>query len=426
MCNYFGLLQRKYGVMYMKKKKKYFLYYDEAFHDRKITAKNGELNIENESLSDTFVTAVIGTYEHKVPKFEQQYSEFESMAKSLLGLDSTTEFKGTTIKKEFFRFGIQSLDKNAFKIYDAFFDLITDELIIQMSFLNKFELVITSAFSTPGLQYIANEKNFYYSLVKFLSHYRNRELINGFFNSNISSVELLGIIINLIDSVTKEIDSVPRKVEEKRAINEMRTILVTLSEFVQLRSCDKVEWDYSSAIDGICDLLKEKRILENRVSLLIDEESKTIAAARKFDFFKVKGVKSHENIGVRYSDLFSNFMGRMVKSIEDEYREDWDEPKTIETIGQKRILSENWFDISESQFNLYKKLAHIFYSRRNIYWTVKTGVYTGSISTLLALFYYIGIEFDDYARYRKIDLSVHREHFNTYNVMRESDHINLP
>lgn len=411
--------------MCMKKKKKYFLYYDEAFHDRKITAKDGELNIEDEGLSDTFVTAVVGTYEHKVPEFEQKYYEFESMAKTLLGLDSANEFKGTTIKKKSFRFGIRSMDKNAFKIYNAFFDLITDDLIIQMSFLNKFELVITSAFSTPGLRYIADEKNFYYSLVKFLSQYRNRELINGLFSSKASSVEILDIIINLMDSVTKQIDSVPRKVEEKRAINEMRTILEALSEFVHIRNRDKVKWNYSSAIDGICDLLKEKRILEKRVSLIIDEEAETVTAARQFDFYKVTGVKSHENIGVRYSDLFSNFMGRMVKSIEDEYREDWDDPNTIETINQKRILSEEWFDISESQFNLYKKLAHIFYSRKNIYRTIKTGVYTGSVSTLLALFYYIGIEFDDYTEYKKIEFSLHREHFNTYNLLRENDYFNL-
>lgn len=339
----------------MKKKKYYDIFYDEAFHDRKITANEGELNIENQELSDTFVTAVIGTLSYKTADFENRFVNFESYARSTLDLNEGKEFKGTTIKKKFFKYGIASFSNDALHIYDQYFDLITNDLIIQMSFLSKFELVVTTIFKSTVLPEYVMQKEFYYSLIKFLNQYRNKQTVSVLFNVESTTEDILCEITDLMNKVFNEIKDIKRKELEKEAIWQMLLVINFSRETIRSHPASKIEWNYHKAFDGVDLLLDELSIPKNRVNLIIDNEVSTENAAKERGYKSVRGVKSHESIGVRYTDILSNFMGRMIKAIEDEYEEDWDKQETIEKLSERRILSDKWFDISNDDFQLYKK-----------------------------------------------------------------------
>lgn len=408
----------------MKKKRMYSLFYDEAFHDRKITAKNGEMNIEMDGLSDTFVTAVVGTMKHRLPEFEQKFIEFENFAKQVYKLETDTEFKGTTVNKKFYKFGIRSLNKDAFKVYDRFFDTIDSSMLIQMSFLNKFESVVMNLFRENTLPIYVMPREFYYSITKFLNHYRNKNIVNVLFNERSTSSECLEAITLLMEEVLVKIAPIKRKELEKNAIVQMLSILNDLRTDIRINTQEKIEWSYKQAIFGIDLLMDEKGINRKRVDLIIDEDASTVEEASQHGYKNVTGVKSDECFGVRYADILCNFMGRIVKSIEDEYREDWDKPETIDRLSERRILSEEWFKISEQSFNLYKKVFSIFYTRRNIIWTTQTGVYHGNFSTLMSLLYYFGSLFENYEEYTKLNSKEHREKFNTFSVQREHHIIN--
>lgn len=59
-----------------KKKKRYVSFYDETFHDRKITEQKkniGEMNIENIENSDIFLTTNIMFLAHKYPKQAKKF-----------------------------------------------------------------------------------------------------------------------------------------------------------------------------------------------------------------------------------------------------------------------------------------------------------------------------------------------------------------
>ncbi|MGX7198136.1 hypothetical protein [Enterococcus olivae] len=113
----------------VKRKKNYNFYYDEAFHDRKITENKkvkGELNIENNEQSDNFVSVNIGLPHHLTEEYFEKYLLFESNVKNILDIDSHKEFKGATIRKKNFKFGIASFNTNTLKIYSDFFDFFDD------------------------------------------------------------------------------------------------------------------------------------------------------------------------------------------------------------------------------------------------------------------------------------------------------------
>lgn len=108
----------------------------------------------------------------------------------------------------------------------------------------------------------------------------------------------------------------------------------------------------------------------------------SFSSSEKYDFMFVESVVSvnckFDQLGVRISDILSNFIGRMLKSIEDEYIEDQDVDETKKKNSERKILSKEWFRINEKQVNLYKKIAYIFDSRINYHFTTSIGLYAGS------------------------------------------------
>ncbi|MGX6961105.1 hypothetical protein [Vagococcus xieshaowenii] len=402
-----------------KKKKFYICFYDEAFHDRKITEskEKGQMNIEQKENGDNFFTAKIIFLEHQHEKYIRLFNEFENQAKEILGIDSSAMFKGTTINKPNFKNGVSSFNEKTLEIYNNFFDLIDNNWIFQISVMNKLEHVINSIFSNSSISLIADEQAFRYSLSKFLNHYRNEELISVLFDSDSTISDIYNCIMNLLDDVENNISGIKRKEKEERAIREIRTILS--NSLLNLKSKEKYEWDYSHSLNGLVFLLEEKKIKIKSVNLIIDREERTEAVAKRFFNFKsVKSVKSKDCSGVRIADIFSNFVGRFVKAIEDEYLEDWDNPDTKAKLAERRILNTEWFNLTNEQFDLYVKIANVFYDRKDIFWTVQTGLYWGHFGVFISLLYYF-LTYDNFDEYQSYSYEEHREQFNLFCLQRE-------
>ena len=292
------------------------------------------------------------------------------------------------------------------------------EIIIQISSLNKFELIVISILKEAHLYKFANNQNFIYSMIKFLNTYKNKNLISILFDTETTTERALNTILNLLSEVLVSVKGVKRKQREENALNEMKNILE--KSYFEIQTAINYEWDYSRSIDGICLLLEEMRINERSVTLFIDREDSTLFEAKKRNFKKVVSAESTDFPCIRFVDILCNFVGRMLKSIDDEYLEDWDKDETKNNIEQRRILSENWFDLSEEEFNLYKKIAKIFYERKDIYWTIQTGMYPGHTSVFFTLLYYISLSYDSYSDFREVDLENHREAFNRISIEREA------
>ena len=405
----------------VKKKKKYVSFYDETFHDRKITEQKknkGQMNIENIENSDTFLTTNIIFLAHRYPKQAKKFLDFESKSKLLLHLDKKKEFKGTTINKKNFKFGIASFNKNTIEIYKSFFEIFDDSFYIQISALSKFELVINSIFKEMIVPMDVNERNYKYTLIKFLNSYKNKMLISIFFVENSDTQTIVDEINSLLTEVLENIKGVERKTREEVALRRVQDILNR--SIIASQSKEKYQWDYDIAFQGLLLFLKELKIKPNLVTLYVDREELTEQSARKIPFHNVISANSNDYEGIRIADILCSFLGRLIKSIEDEYNEDWDDPKTKSLLDERRILAKEWFELTQEQFSLYILVSDIFYNRKDIYWTIQTGLYWGKFGTAMSLIYYFR-EYHYFSDYKKYSSKEHREFFNTFSVMREQE-----
>ncbi|MGX7197889.1 hypothetical protein [Enterococcus olivae] len=263
--------------------------------------------------------------------------------------------------------------------------------------------------------------NFTYSLVKILNTHKNKELISVLLNPQSNRFDVIDTILSLLDEIIEHNKDIDRKIQEVHAAKTLKNIIVRTDFTTKTKS--QYNWNYTQGIHGLLLLLGELNIREKSIGLYIDREDNTVLAAQNYNFKKVVSVDSKECIGVRIADIWSNFIGRFLKSIEDEYKEDWDLEETKTRIAERRILSANWFDLTKDQYNLYKKISDIFYIRQ-YYWTIHTNKYPGYTTTFMTLIYYVGREHYSYEEFKNIDLETHRERFNSMNYHRESEHYN--
>ena len=98
-------------------------YYDETFHDKKITQnKNGVLNGYSKNSNDSFIYALVGFDE--ASNLIEKYNELESRIKLSLQLDK--ELKSTIFDKDNFEYGLKSMRRQCKDFYNEFLNLLID------------------------------------------------------------------------------------------------------------------------------------------------------------------------------------------------------------------------------------------------------------------------------------------------------------
>ena len=93
--------------------------------------------------------------------------------------------------------------------------------------------------------------------------------------------------------------------------------------------------------------------------------------------------------------MFCGFIARMMRAIYDDTKND---PKVV--YDSKHLLREEWFDIAEKQFNLYKLIAKYLKKYIKIYYGSYIGLYFDLFDKFIGLIYYFD-DFKDYEEYSK-------------------------
>ena len=84
----------------------------------------------------------------------------------------------------------------------------------------------------------------------------------------------------------------------------------------------------------------------------------------------------------------------------------------IEDLKYKRLLSKNWFDLSEEQYNLYLLIYQVLIIQQEHYWSSMTMSYSDDVSCFYSLLRYIA-GYKNYSEFRKIDNQMHTEYYNS-------------
>ncbi len=396
----------------------YNFYFDETFHDRAITLNEyGNINVLDPSKNDSYIGVFWGIPNTHLSTAKRMLSRFEERQKKSFGMNGFQELKSTNIAKKNFQYGIKSFNIKTKEFYsDLFSVLLRINPVIQIDFISKIEFYLRKVFEDTNFDFYMNRDAFYYSLTKFFIIYGNTELMNSLYQVKDKETSLVfkNILMSQIKLLIEAIDDIDRKILEKSAFERIYSILNDIDVIMHFEN--KYDFDYSPNFDGLIRLLNELGISEKNINLIIDDEEKTFWTAKQYAFKEVKKQKSQNSIQLRLSDWISGFIGRIVYSLfnDSNMKEDkvYDFSKISENdLETKRILSKEWFEISEEDFKLYNMVYKVLIVNQNHYWSAMTLSYSDQTIMFYCLLRYFS-SYKSYTEFCGISSALHSEYYN--------------
>lgn len=394
-------------------------YFDETFHDRKITIKpSGVINTFTENKNDSYVGVFWGCENTKRSSITKKLHILEDKYVKKYGLSG--EFKSTNIAKKNFTYGIRSFNRDALEYFGDLFRMLESiSPIIHVNAVSKIEFLIRNIFDIQILKQLpgVSPNAFYYSLTKFILTYHTPALIQAMYesaetgNGEIFQEELL----NHMEAVVASIDGIVRKGRETPAVYQLHMI-VSLFQFNNPINT-KYDFIYFQNFDGLMKLLTERKISPKKVNLIIDLEENTYQAAKTFPFREVRQADSTNSVHVRLADQLCGFVGRMMHALMDDKLVKEDPVTDIDRLEEndlirKRLLSPEWFDLKSEHFSLYKQVSRVLILQQEAYWATMTWSYCDQISVFYTLLRYIA-SYKSYEEYIKHTPKDHSEFFNS-------------
>ncbi len=381
----------------MDKDKNMIFFFDESFHSRKINEKT----IENQEYFDSYVITGLGCNENDLENEQKSYDNFEKKFKNIFSIPDSDELKSKIVKKEQYRYGLKSFNTKSFELYMDFWNLMNkSNLVYYVCVISKLEYILSQFdYQIIGIR---NYVSVIYSIVKAVNVYRPQQVLDCLFNE---SEQLLEELINFFKRKIEENIENPIKIHENASFYENMIILKKINE-------KKIElkWNYNTIFIGFRKLVNEIKIKDVRI--IIDKEGNpkenTAKACIEEGFKKVEEIDSNESFILRCTDMFCGFISKMMRAI-------YEDTKTsdVEEYKEKKILNQNWFNINEQQFLLYKEIANYFKKYSSYYWCTFISIYFDSFLQFIDLIYYFD-GFENFTEYNKISSNEHREKYNSF------------
>lgn len=394
----------------------YSFFHDESMHDRKLTLAKEKPNHFLENSSDTYISIFLG-YEHsRLDSFLKLYESLENKYKKLYSISLENELKGTTLYKKKFKYGISSFDERTLNFYTEFFSLFSENHYIVLMPLSKSAFMLKNIFESIKINNPQIIKEiFIYIIIKFLYNYRCYDIYNLLYNKEVSAHEIINMLIGRINEVVNLSKSSKKKKLEIEALEQVKSILENDCE-IELDIEIKYEWDYGKLFNCLDRFLDNNKLDKRVVEIYIGNEINTYNEAIKYNRYReVKNVSSKTHVGIRVSDIFSNFFGKLCLSMDKLFS-----TKEIYNSNDlrnydfhtKNLLDEKWFSLDKRQYELYNILYNIFNTRGNKVLVIFNDFMDIplSVMTLFKYFY----TYKSYEEYELINLESHKEFFNTF------------
>ena len=375
---------------------KYKFYYDETEHSRKINYST----VSAENYYDNFVTMIVGWSSEK-NEILQRYAAFEE--KYADRKDRNGEIKSTMFQQKQFRHGFASLNKQNVQFLSDFLSLINEDIHIYFSVSSKIEYLVLQLFQEYRNSFLIDADLMKYSITKALVMYRPKEIIKCLYES---PEDFLAQLKQFFRNRIEYNENNPElKQAETRAFREILLVLDDISGVPVL------DWDYHMSFDGFKKYLGEKNIHE--YSLIIDkegekdEESKTLKSAREIGLNNSGEAGSTEYPGLRIADMMAGIICKLLKGLCDSLR--------YQSLGEstnKKILDTNWFRLSETKLQLYKKLYRIICVWQPAWYKSYSGIYSDDLVVFNALLNFMN-HFDSVEQIRA-DIDIQGEYFNAF------------
>ena len=397
----------------------YVFYFDESFHDRKISIKeNGTINTLQENDIDNYIGVFWGCEQKQLRENIGRLQAFESKYRKILTLPDGKEFKSDIITPKNYSYGIHSFNPMTMRFYMDFFSML-DEMkpIIQINAISKMEWGLRVIFKSGKSNFAVNWNAFFYSLTKYFITYKPVDIIKLMYQveDQESLLDFQRCLVQGLRKISEAEQGITRKEREAPAFFEIAKII----ESMELNSVfsRKIDFTYIPNFQGLCNLLNEKNIDKRRIKLMIDKEQRTFEAAEKYSFKKVVQRDSANVIQIRLSDFISGFFGRMIRGLMNDLEASEKQITDSTNIDKsalvdKRLLSIDWFVLDEQQFELYQMIYHVMILNCSYYWTTMTTSYCDEVCCFYSLIRYIS-SYANYLEFSEISPKMHSERYNS-------------
>jgi len=283
------------------------------------------------------------------------------------------ELKGMNIlRNKYFRYGIASLKNNGLKFYNSLFDLLIKYEVDNLFFtISKMSIVIDSKLNEWILD-IGEEKEevssvlLKYILTKYAEIEASEEVIDTLIDDKSEVTDVLMSIKNNIEQIIE--DNINNKRMMRTQIPAYKCLIklidYAVDNMVLKESMIENEFSWTKFMWALDLWLTEKYSDNDRRDKIIAKLDEGISK-KPFEKLKFKEIhencKSEEHVGLRAVDMIVVIIGKMISKLTEDTKYDFNKP------DEPRHLPEKWFDLSESQFNLIKKMEYFLFPENTTY-----------------------------------------------------------
>ncbi|WP_312832512.1 hypothetical protein [Sedimentibacter saalensis] len=372
---------------------KYNFYYDESEHSRKINYKT----ITADNYYDSFIAVVVGWRSEYETDLFSRYTAFEEKYKYR---KSKGELKSTTIRQNQLEHGFASLNNDNVSLLEDFLALFDEKTLIYYAIISKIEYIIRQLFEDYKNSFLVDMDAMKYSITKAMVLYQPADIINGFYENTGELVTLLKKFFTV--QIQKDKANEALKKEE---IEQYSQILLLLDDVSTIKTID---WNYDILFNGFKKYLTERSI--DNYSLTIDKEGEngnTAKAAERKCLTAVAEADSLTSCGIRMADMLAGLISKLLKALHIALRYTSEEKQV-----SKKILNSSWFEISEQQLSLYKRLHNVVVDLNASWYKAFSGIYSDDMILLIAFLNFMS-HFESVETLQR-DIAMQGEYFNAY------------
>lgn len=334
-----------------KEKISYDYYYDETEHSRKITLKT----VESDNFYHSFSTAIVGCETDNVAKMNSDYAAFETKYK--YRADKHGEIKSKTLgNQKQTKYGFASMPKGNKEFILDYLKLVEDNnLVFYFSFENKFDLIVRQLFDNS----ISLPFSLVYSLSKLITLYNPTDVIKVMLSDSINVTVLFKTLYSFFDDIISRDANNEYKRKEYEACLSLKSELMSLESKNDLTLLNlSIDWLYYRPFVGLIE-----HGCDTNSSLYIDHEgeygeiSSAVEAARTVGFKGAIDADSVHVAGLRIADIMAGLIMNFTKAIHNDlvYID-------ISDGLNRKLLSRDWFDINDLDFELYGRISRILHN----------------------------------------------------------------
>lgn len=381
-------------------------FYDESEYSRKLTKET----LLAENFKEHFVATIIGILKNEKEKVEKEYSLFEEKYKRIYTFEAGKELKSTILTPKKYSFGLVTFKKDDLNLINDYLDiLITNNLNIYITSINKIEYLILQLFSSYKNTFVIDADSLKYSITKMVSLYQPKKVIESIYSNNSSFVDELE---NFMLDVKKKNESIgpDHRVLENKVIDQALMILQSTEKNLQLN------WDYEISFEGFVKYLREIKCKEYKLTIDKEGNGRTLQAALSVGLQNSCEMKSDKSIGIRISDFLAGIFSSFMKAIKQSF-------VNVQTENGKNLLliNENWFNINEYHLDIYKKLKKVILEQHKVWDKINSGKYCDDLYYFIAILHYFDSfnNIEEFNKYSKYD---HQKRLNENAVNMLEDH----